>query len=63
MFPSVLNASVQGTETQKGTLLENLQQSFKGRFHNVHLKRPQVKFYVKPFAAESERFSLHLKRR
>ncbi|KAI4888758.1 hypothetical protein NFI96_007104 [Prochilodus magdalenae] len=59
-FPSVSNASAQAAEVLKrrtahyATLLENLQQSFEDRFHELQVKRPQITFLVNPFAADSD---------
>ncbi|KAK1901298.1 General transcription factor II-I repeat domain containing protein 2A [Dissostichus eleginoides] len=60
-FPSLLKASAQATgATRKkqtaryATLVETLQENFATRFHDLHVKRPQITFLVDPFNAETD---------
>ncbi|KAJ8375372.1 hypothetical protein SKAU_G00059520 [Synaphobranchus kaupii] len=59
-FPSVLNASGQAADVLKkstaryATLLENLQDGFVARFHDLQLRRPQIAFLIDPFTAKAD---------
>ncbi|KAK1890479.1 General transcription factor II-I repeat domain containing protein 2A [Dissostichus eleginoides] len=60
-FPSLLKAGAQATgSTRKkqtaryATLVETLQENFATRFHDLHVKRPQITFLVDPFNAETD---------
>ncbi|KAK1895493.1 General transcription factor II-I repeat domain containing protein 2A [Dissostichus eleginoides] len=60
-----LNLDLQGNEQATGatrkkqtaryaTLVETLQENFATRFHDLHVKRPQITFLVDPFNAETD---------
>ncbi|KAJ8333451.1 hypothetical protein SKAU_G00118300 [Synaphobranchus kaupii] len=59
-FPSVLNASghaadiLKRSTTRYATLLENLEDGFVARFHDLQLRRPQIAFLIDPFTAEAD---------
>uniref|UniRef100_H3AWY0 HAT C-terminal dimerisation domain-containing protein n=1 Tax=Latimeria chalumnae TaxID=7897 RepID=H3AWY0_LATCH len=61
-FPSVSKASsnkrageaLQCSLTRYSTLLQELQDSFTERFHDLQLRRPQIRFLVDPFTAEAD---------